>query len=177
MPEEVDPTRIRIDFDMEIMRGRTYHGDMDFEMPYITHVHENLWQGGVYQGLELPERFQHVISLYKWEDYAHGPLKTHEVVTMYDSIGVDEYQVESLAHRVIELLDTGEDVLVHCQAGLNRSSLVVARALMIRYGWEADHAIAHVRESRSPACLCNPSFETWLRLQEPGEAEWWGALG
>jgi protein-tyrosine phosphatase len=52
--------------------------------------------------------------------------------------------------------------LVHCQAGLNRSSLVVVRALVLD-GMDVDTAIAVVREKRSPVCLCNPSFESWLR--------------
>lgn len=53
-------------------------------------------------------------------------------------------------------------VLVHCQAGLNRSSLIVCRALMME-GLTAAEAIATVRDKRSPACLCNDSFEQHLR--------------
>ena len=52
-------------------------------------------------------------------------------------------------------------VLVHCQAGLNRSSLVAARALMFE-GRPAVDAIAVVRKRRSPACLCNQAFEEYL---------------
>jgi hypothetical protein len=55
--------------------------------------------------------------------------------------------------------------LVHCQAGLNRSSLVVARVLMLE-GATADEAIGLLREKRSPACLCNPAFEEWLRARD-----------
>jgi protein-tyrosine phosphatase len=51
---------------------------------------------------------------------------------------------------------------VHCQAGLNRSSLVIARALILS-GMPSVAAIALIREKRSPACLSNPSFERWLR--------------
>jgi protein-tyrosine phosphatase len=52
--------------------------------------------------------------------------------------------------------------LVHCQAGLNRSGVVVAYALMLN-GMSAAEAIARIRERRSPAVLCNPQFERWLR--------------
>jgi protein-tyrosine phosphatase len=52
--------------------------------------------------------------------------------------------------------------LVHCQAGLNRSSLVAARALVLD-GMTPDNAITLIRAMRSPACLSNPSFERWLR--------------
>lgn len=164
-----DPTyvpNIAWDATSEIMRGRAVHGNVYFEMPFITRVDGNLWQGGCERGLKLPDNFRHVISLYKWEDYEHGPLDTHKVVTMYDGNGVaDAAEVDELASLVNELLTTGDDVLVHCQAGLNRSSLIVARSLMIRdeNPLTADEAIALIRERRSPACLCNPSFETWLR--------------
>lgn len=32
-----------------------------------------------------------------------------------------------------------------------------------RGGWTSEQAIDHVRGSRSPMCLCNPGFESWLR--------------
>ncbi len=51
--------------------------------------------------------------------------------------------------------------LVHCQAGLNRSSLVVGRALMLG-GMAPRAAVDLIREKRSPVCLSNPSFEKWL---------------
>jgi protein-tyrosine phosphatase len=51
-------------------------------------------------------------------------------------------------------------VFVHCQAGLNRSSLVIAASLLgsgeVATGQEA---IDVIRARRDPACLCNPAFE------------------
>jgi hypothetical protein len=61
----------------------------------------------------------------------------------------------------VNLCRTTGPVLVHCQAGLNRSSLVAARALMLD-GRTAGDAIRTVREKRSPACLCNRAFEDYL---------------
>lgn len=166
-----DPTAFEIDFDATKARmsGVARHGMTPFDVPFISNIEANLWQGGCKTGLKLPENIQHVVSLYKWEDYDHGPLKTHEIVTMYDSAGVvDGEEVDRLANLVNDLLKTGEDVLVHCQAGLNRSSLIAARSLMLRDDnpLTAGEAITLIRESRSPACLCNPSFEEWLRLQD-----------
>lgn len=70
-------------------------------------------------------------------------------------------QVDELAELVNKHRKDGKNVLVHCQAGLNRSSLVACRALMID-GMTAEEAIKTVREKRSPACLCNKSFEKHL---------------
>ncbi len=59
-------------------------------------------------------------------------------------------------------------VLIHCQVGLKRSSLVAARAMVLSEEADPAGAIAVLRERRSPACLCNEAFEAWL-LGEPVE--------
>lgn len=166
-----DPTSFDIEFDArtERMTGRAIHGNTPFDVPFISNIEGNLWQGGCESELRLPRSMRHVISLYPWEDYRHDLLDTHIKVRMYDSAGViDGNNVNWLAEAVNHCLATGLDTLVHCQAGLNRSSLVAARSLMIRdeNPLTADEAITLIRESRSPACLCNPSFEEWLRIQD-----------
>jgi protein-tyrosine phosphatase len=80
---------------------------------------------------------------------------------MYDSLDQATGQIDRWARWVNARRRTGP-VLVHCQAGLNRSSLVVGRALMLD-GMSAPEAIWHVRKMRSPACLCNQTFEDYLR--------------
>jgi protein-tyrosine phosphatase len=54
------------------------------------------------------------------------------------------------------------NVLVHCQAGLNRSSLVVAEYLIRYEGLTGPKAVQMIRESRSQVCLCNPDFDRWV---------------
>lgn len=56
----------------------------------------------------------------------------------------------------------GRRVLVRCQAGLNRSGLVVALVLY-KAGYSAGDAISLIRERRSPYALCNPRFAEHLR--------------
>lgn len=51
---------------------------------------------------------------------------------------------------------------MRCQAGLNRSGLVMALVL-IREGYTADEAIALIRLRRGSAALCNHQFVAWLR--------------
>ena len=82
---------------------------------------------------------------------------------MYDSVDQAFDQVDAIARWVNECRAAGA-TLVHCQAGLNRSSLVVGRALVLE-GMTAKSAIELIRSKRSPVCLSNPSFERWL-LQE-----------
>ncbi len=159
-----DPTRIDIAVDptRQRMVGVTAHGMHEFDVPFVSEIADNLWLGGCEDGLVLPDFIDHVVSLYPWESYeVRHRLRSRTEVRMLDSVDQGFEQVDELAAWVNECRTTGP-VLVHCQAGLNRSSLVAARALMLA-GSTADDAIATLRQRRSPACLCNPSFEGWLR--------------
>lgn len=162
-----DPTRIPIAFDPRSRRmvGVARHGMVPFDVPFISQVTDNLWQGGCQQGLILPTHINYILSLYPWERYEiQHKVRSEVYVRMYDGPDQALDQIEDLAHMVNKWRERGQ-VLVHCQAGLNRSSVVVARALMLG-GMAADEAIALLRAQRSPACLCNPSFESWLRSLE-----------
>jgi protein-tyrosine phosphatase len=168
MHDDFDPTAFAIDFDptQQRMRGIAQHGHTPFDVPFISQITENLWQGGCENGLVLPETIDYVISLYPWERYkANHELKGQLYVKMYDSIDQTTEEVEELAVRALEWMQDGT-LLVHCQAGLNRSSLLAARILMLGEGMTADEAIRTIRDNRSPACLCNPAFEKWLRSMD-----------
>lgn len=161
-----DPTEIEIQFDptRQRARGITYHGDMEFDVPFISQIDGDLWQGGCEDGLILPKFIKHLVSLYPWQRYTiRHDLSSELYVSMYDSEDQAFHQVDSIATWVAACVEDAP-TLVHCQAGLNRSSLVTARVLMLR-GYAADDAIEEVRAQRSPACLCNPSFDQWLREQ------------
>lgn len=170
-----DPTKVELEFDpqRQKMSGYTMHGNIPFSVPYMTEVAPGLWQGGCTDGLILPPFIDHVVSLYPWETYQiEHEIKSKLEVWMYDSIDQSVEEAEDIADWVTNLLtnDKGEQVLVHCQAGLNRSSLVVALTLMRMSkhvaGWPetGEEAIALIREKRCDACLCNPAFESYIKL-------------
>lgn len=162
-----DSTRIPLHADPLTSRltGVTYHGLIPFDVPFITEIAENLWQGGCADGLLLPGFISRLVSLYPWEAYdVRHRLASSLAVYMLDSEDQNLGHVNALAAWVNACRADGP-VLVQCQAGLNRSSLVTARALMLG-GMTADAAITLIREKRSPACLCNPAFEAWLRADE-----------
>lgn len=92
--------------------------------------------------------------------YVHWPIP--------DGHEIDPSTTRAVANCVKGLMEAGHVVLVHCSAGLNRSSLVTARTL-IAMGWEPHEAVAHVRRCRRhPGTLGNRSFETWLYGETPG---------
>ena len=55
----------------------------------------------------------------------------------------------------------GKRVLVRCQAGINRSGLVMA-LMLIREGYSPENAIDLMRHKRGEAVLANQHFERWL---------------
>lgn len=160
----VDPTAFPIEFDPRErrMRGTATHGLTPFDVPFVSQITDDLWTGGCENGLVLPDHIQHVVSLYPWERYsAHHDVRSMLAVRMYDDLaGPDLDQLDAIASWVNICRSTGA-TLVHCQAGLNRSNLVAARALMLE-GMTARAAIDLLRERRSPAVLCNPTFEHLL---------------
>ena len=133
-----------------------------YSAPLISHIEENLYVGGCINGVRLDDDFQTVISLYKWERYLLGPDTERHEVTMYDSsVTLPAEQLHEIADLAVDALDRGGKVLIHCQAGLNRSNLIAALTL-IKRGRSAVDAIALLREKRSSVVLCNEAFERWL---------------
>ena len=80
------------------------------------------------------------------------------------------------AGEVSRAIQAGEQVLVTCAAGLNRSGLVSALTLHKLYGWSGERCIRQVQEKRRNSAahpglgaLSNPEFVTALR-RLPGGA-------
>lgn len=160
----IDPTAFAIDFDPRSrrMRGVAIHGNTPFDVPFISPIVAGFYQGGCEQGLRLPENIEHVVSLYKWERYTiHANLKSFHEVTMYDDSNEPNKENVLFLAKIVNLCREQGPTLVHCQAGLNRSGLIAATALILE-GWSAREAIDYLREVRSPAVLCNRTFEDWL---------------
>lgn len=78
--------------------------------------------------------------------------------TLSDSDAARVVRIARSAHRQWM---SGAQVLVRCQAGVNRSGLVTALMLMLA-GYSAASAIELIRERRGAVVLNNPHFEEWL---------------
>lgn len=77
----------------------------------------------------------------------------------------DPAKARALGQWVADMVDRGMRVQVLCAAGLNRSGLIVGRAL-IEMGYEPSEAIAEIRAKR-PNALHNTAFVEWLRSERP----------
>jgi protein-tyrosine phosphatase len=113
-----------------------------------------------------------IVDLEDWEFAWTPPVPSgglYVCLPMDDGDDVDP-KVQELAGFIASLVTSGRRVLVHCTEGLNRSGVVVARALM-DMGMTATEAIDLVRQRRGPSvdgfpALSNPAFEDWLRRED-----------
>jgi hypothetical protein len=78
------------------------------------------------------------------------------------SQGMTVEQLREEASWVIERLKQGKRVLVHCEAGMNRSTTICSAVLILLEGLSADDALARVREYHPWA---RPDSHHWLALR------------
>jgi protein-tyrosine phosphatase len=78
------------------------------------------------------------------------------------SHGMTARELAKEADWVINLLKAGERVLVHCSAGMNRSSSLCCAVLILLEGLSAEAALERVREHHPWA---RPDPRYWLKLR------------
>jgi hypothetical protein len=112
-----------------------------------------------------------IVDLEDWEAARAPPVPLGRLYVSFPMDDGDEVdpKVRELAVFIASLVTSGRRVLVHCTEGLNRSGVVVARALM-EMGLTASDAIDLVRRQRGPSvdgfpALGNDAFVDWLHRE------------
>jgi hypothetical protein len=149
------------------INGIAYWGNTSFDVAAATQLDSFFWQGAspAEVGAPLPEHFRYVLNLFPSESYGLREGTQIRAVRLMDGSTVpDRAVLDDLVNWVVRSISKGP-TLVHCQVGLNRSALIAGLVLVREYGMTPDDAIAMLRRIRSPAVLCNPAFEQWLRKQ------------
>jgi hypothetical protein len=109
--------------------------------------------------------FDAVFDLCGWrrddgmEDRPYVFFQLDDVPSIPDPVAIDD-----LGAAVAASVRAGRRVVVNCAAGLNRSGLVVGRAL-IWLGYAPADAIRLVREGRGPWALSNIEFARYLLIE------------
>lgn len=129
-----------------------------------------LWVGGhdTNDGeVVVHDEFDLVVSLYKRPGSGPDPGVKQIHFRMADAdLDPDHHtDLDAIAEEVVEAIERQERVLVRCHAGLNRSGLVVALALL-KIGWNVDDILKRLRHVRSPYALFNTHFVSYLREVE-----------
>lgn len=129
-----------------------------------------LFQGGHYrrthadiEEVVVADEFDLVVSLYK--RHGHGPSshvrELHRPIPDGRLTGSERALIDEIVAPIVEALELGGKVLVRCQAGYNRSGLVVALAMLAK-GYDPGQAIDLIRRKRSPYALCNEHFVEYI---------------
>jgi protein-tyrosine phosphatase len=71
--------------------------------------------------------------------------------------------IHELGNRVAELVRTNHRVVVNCMSGMNRSGLLVGRAL-VALGHPPIEAVELIRRARGPHALSNREFTRFLLI-------------
>ena len=106
--------------------------------------------------------FDAVLTLFAWaqpfgwgvEELRYGFMDAHPE-------HADMTKVVEAARWAHQRWASGQQVLIRCQAGLNRSGLLTALVLMLA-GMDAAEAIRLIRSRRSEVALFNDDFVDWL---------------
>jgi protein tyrosine phosphatase (PTP) superfamily phosphohydrolase (DUF442 family) len=88
-------------------------------------------------------------------------INAYQHIPLSDGMNPNPDKIRKIAHELSDILRLGRKVLVHCNAGRNRASLVGAM-VMREFGISSDEAILRIRATR-PTALANPHFEAFLR--------------
>lgn len=87
-----------------------------------------------------------------------SPSQSHMFIDIQDSENEDISQHFNAAYQFIEEhLRRGDNVFVHCMAGISRSATLVTYWLMRRHGWKVEQALEFLK-SRRPIIRPNDGF-------------------
>jgi len=109
---------------------------------------------------DLP--FDAIVTMYAWARPADWNIQEFRYGVPDASItDIDLNRLRQAVEFGHERWKAGDRVLIRCQAGLNRSGLVLA-LILIKDGKTAEEAIALIRKNRGEDALFNENFRTWL---------------
>ena len=104
------------------------------------------------------------IDVSGWDRSRHVRDRDYTFVEMDDAPWIEDADVvHALGQRVADQVLAGRRVVVNCAAGLNRSGLIVGRAL-IHLAYRPREAVRLIRAARGPHALRNRTFEEFLLL-------------
>jgi hypothetical protein len=115
-----------------------------------------------------PRPFDAVVTLFAWaQPFGWGVTELRYGFADAHPRYADLSRVVEAARWAHGRWRAGDRVLVRCQAGLNRSGLVMALVLMLE-GMSPAEAITLIRRQRSAVALCNDDFVDWLLADAAG---------
>jgi protein-tyrosine phosphatase len=135
-------------------------------------IPDKLWMSGDLQSPDALERLKGkidtILNLSQYDD----PDEIQRYAPEYLHWGFDDEGLPDLEQLwrtvtwVCGAIRAGRHVLVHCDAGLNRSGLVCALVIRVLQGFGGAHAVEFIRACRDPYALCNDAFVAYIESAE-----------
>jgi hypothetical protein len=98
----------------------------------------------------------------RWKGHPDPRYRFHELEDV--PYIVDAELIHTVGERIASLVREGKHVAVNCLGGVNRSGLLIGRAL-VELGYTPDDAIEAIRNARGPMALSNPRFVRFLQVE------------
>lgn len=127
-------------------------------MELINKVADNLYWGG--QPLDIND-YKFVVALNHCPRYHINEGTMVVVSPLQDGYKIPNEQRLHYLADLVNLFASQGKTLVHCTQGINRSSLIIALAL-IKRGEKPRDVVKKLRAIRGSDVLCNEVFEEWL---------------
>lgn len=145
--------------------------DSNFMSSFLTPMHKienNLYLGGLMAANNYSLLVQNGISSVVQALSKNTPITKHPGFK-YHVLDIDDIPNANIAQHIPEAvrfidreLMSGKVVLIHCAAGISRSSSIAVAYFMAKFNLSFDEALAKVRRGRACACP-NQGFENQLR--------------
>lgn len=138
----------------------------EIDLPLCSEILPGLWVGG-HPHSSAPADAKAVVNLSG--DRAYDiPYDIHPG-QVYIEHGIEDSNrlpdmrlFDALARSIGFILERNGPVLIHCQAGINRSAFLAARVMSLTMGVSPDMAVKFLREKRSPLLLENSLFYAYV---------------
>lgn len=155
--------------------------NVDYPDAEYHQILPNLYMGGHLwkeDGRYRDGRYSSISGDPSWDYVVSAHIERHEQtypqcdmrLVIFDDTenGLDEQtwvRISSAVDEVVSRWKQNQKILVRCQAGYNRSGMLMSLVLM-RLGYTADGAIDLIRQRRGKDVLVNQAFERYVRERE-----------
>ena len=135
----------------------------DYPAEPYTEVIRGLFQASAaHSPAEMLSMFDVLIDVGGRDRWDGGPDPRYSFHPLDDAQFIaDAEMIHTVGERIASLVREGKHVAVNCLSGVNRSGLLVGRALL-ELGYTPEEAIEAVRRARGPMALSNQHFVRFL---------------
>lgn len=133
-------------------------------------LEDGQFKHGKHSKIQEDKSWGYVVSAYLDEENKNALPRCDMRMVLFEDTkkGLSEdvwEQIRSAVDEVVRRWQVGDKVLVRCQAGYNRSGMLMSLILM-RLGFTAEKAIERVRLRRGLSTLVNSVFEGYVHERE-----------